>query len=82
MLSVGNDASNTMKGYNMDYAKGYITKLARVERKARKLRSQLDLCRAQWDNHKACLEAYPTAWKQYCNDNGLAHNYTFEDTLC
>lgn len=65
------------------YAKGYIAKIKRLEYKARKLQSQLDLTKTQWElYHDTMLKVYPNAWKEYCNENDLAHNYTIGDALC
>lgn len=64
------------------FSQGYINKIKRIEARARKLENELALAKITWElYHETLVSVYPNDWKTYCNENGLYHNYAFNDIL-
>lgn len=72
-----------MKHNKTDKSKYFINLVKQAEKKARKLNAQIDNCHIQFDNAREVLSnAYPEAWKEYCESSNLSIDYTWGDTLC
>ena len=58
-----------------------MTKLERLEERARKIQNRLDSVRDQWEDEIDRMKQKGT-WEKYCDDRGLTKTYTFGDLLC
>lgn len=60
-----------------------IKLLQQAEYKARANEARLNANHIQFDNAREVINSkYHQEWLAYCQENNLAPNYTFGDTLC
>ena len=58
-----------------------MTKIERLEQRAKKLQEQLDRVQGKWEEERFKMQRAGT-WKKYCDDNDFIHDYAFRDLLC
>jgi hypothetical protein len=58
-----------------------MTKLQRLEQRARDLQSKMDRIENAWEIEVEKMKKKGT-WKKYCEESGLVPHYTFRDLLC
>lgn len=60
----------------------FRNRLIRLEKKARKISSELTQIHSSWENcYDEITATYPEKWRKHCEKNGIVSSYRFGDVI-